>query len=253
MAGQIIVIPALALSFFTGNWFVGLALGLTAFLIPQIAWCCAMNKCGFITGGVFGIIAAGALVAFGVLIMIIIQTVEDACDAGFFNLPDCSTLTSCTDSTYGNYYCDGCDCTDYATDFALCYDNSYNDNPDCSTLTSCTDSDFGTYYCDGCDCTESYDYFFNAVDCNARRLIQGTRNLQLDADCLSQQDGYDADTWDSLNLWIILSFVGAALWFIGSIFIFSFACCSRYDAAVEKLKEAQGEPSAVATPVSEAK
>jgi hypothetical protein len=61
ITGQAISFVALMLSFgFIFTWFFGLV----AWLMLTIAFCCRMNKCGFITAGVFGILAGvGSLIA----------------------------------------------------------------------------------------------------------------------------------------------------------------------------------------------
>jgi len=157
ITAQVLSIPALALSFFGGFWWVMLALGLPAFILFQVTWCCAMNKCGLITGGVLAIVGAGVVVAIGVWIYIIIQAAYDFCE-----------------SRYGDD-----------------------------------------------------DYYQSYYD-----------------DCINEE------AEGALLLYAILSGIAAVLWFASSILVFSFACCKRYDTAVEALKERQaaaeaGGPSSV--------
>ena len=80
MIAQIISIVALALSFFSLWWWVMLAIAVPSFVLLQTAWCCALNKCGFIAAGVLGLVAAGVTLAFGIIVMVVLIAYWDACD-----------------------------------------------------------------------------------------------------------------------------------------------------------------------------
>jgi hypothetical protein len=76
MTAQILSIIAIALSFFSGWWWVMLFFGLPSFIMLQVAWCCAMNKCGFVTAGVLGLVGAGITLVFAILAIIVISSCD---------------------------------------------------------------------------------------------------------------------------------------------------------------------------------
>jgi hypothetical protein len=61
-----------------------LFLGLPAFIMMQTAWCCAMNKCGFITAGVLALVAAGIVLASAVVVLLALSA-WDCDDDDFFD------------------------------------------------------------------------------------------------------------------------------------------------------------------------
>jgi hypothetical protein len=59
-----------------------LFLGLPAFILMQVAWCCAMNKCGFIAAGVLALVGAGIDIAAAIFVLVwLISFWEDDCDS----------------------------------------------------------------------------------------------------------------------------------------------------------------------------
>ena len=73
ITAQALSIVAIAISW-VSIW--GLLAGLVTFIMLQIAWCCKMNKAGFIVAGVFGAIA-GAIEA--IVAILIFVAGEQAC------------------------------------------------------------------------------------------------------------------------------------------------------------------------------
>mmetsp|Transcript_44307 Transcript_44307/g.107088 ORF Transcript_44307/g.107088 Transcript_44307/m.107088 type:complete len:213 (-) Transcript_44307:697-1335(-) len=66
------IITAQALSilgFFLSLVSFGFIPGLVSFMMLQVVWCCAMNKCGLITAGVFAVITSIADIICGILLL----------------------------------------------------------------------------------------------------------------------------------------------------------------------------------------
>jgi hypothetical protein len=80
---------ALILSFFNvWGWWAMLFFGLPAFILIQIAWCCAMNKCGFIAAGVLALVGAGISVAAALIILIWLISFWEDCEY-YYNDTEC--------------------------------------------------------------------------------------------------------------------------------------------------------------------
>jgi uncharacterized membrane protein len=99
MTAQVLSIIALALSFFSGWWWVMLILGLPCFVLLQIAWCCALNKCGFITGGVLGLVGAGVTLVFGIISLIAVIEYVDYCDSYSYSYYNDNYTYNCYDDS----------------------------------------------------------------------------------------------------------------------------------------------------------
>jgi hypothetical protein len=91
---QVLSLIVLILSFFNVSiwpkWVAILLLGLPAFILIQTAWCCALNRGGFIAAGVLALVGASIFLVIAIVIM------------DFFN--DCGR--SYYDDDWGYYDCD---------------------------------------------------------------------------------------------------------------------------------------------------
>jgi hypothetical protein len=79
-------------------WMIMLFLGVPAFILIQTAWCCAMNKCGFIFAGVLALVGACILLLLGIALSDILN--------------NCGSYES---SYYNDWDYDFCDDKDEAT------------------------------------------------------------------------------------------------------------------------------------------
>ena len=82
ITAQALSIVAIAISWVS---IYGLLAGLVTFIMLQVAWCCKMNKAGFIVAGVFGAIA-GAIEA--IVAILILVAGEQACIDTYYYTSD---------------------------------------------------------------------------------------------------------------------------------------------------------------------
>eukprot|EP00980_Cylindrotheca_fusiformis_P009940 scaffold2196_cov99-Cylindrotheca_fusiformis.AAC.3 len=89
ISAQVLSIVALTLSLFNlWGWYVMIFVGLPACILLQIAWCCNVNKCGFIAAGVLALATSVIVLVAAVLILVWLKhSWDDFCDeyASFFN------------------------------------------------------------------------------------------------------------------------------------------------------------------------
>lgn len=82
-------------------------------------------------------------------------------------------------------------------------------------------------------------------------LIVTLEEAKDDCDGSSYYYSYDycMDSYSGYTAYIVLSVIGGIMWLVAGILVFIFACGQRYETAIEKLKEENGQPSqpAVAT------
>jgi hypothetical protein len=83
ITAQVLSVIALILSFFSiWAWWVMLSYSLPAFILMQVAWCCAMNRCGFIAAGVLALLVAAIDLAAAIFVLIwLISFWEEDCDS----------------------------------------------------------------------------------------------------------------------------------------------------------------------------
>jgi hypothetical protein len=58
-----------------------LSIGLPAFILIQMAWCCAMNKCGFIAAGLLALIVAGIDLVAAIYVLTWLISFWEDCDS----------------------------------------------------------------------------------------------------------------------------------------------------------------------------
>lgn len=68
ITAQVLAIVGMCLTWVA--WW-NILISVTAFILLQVAWCCKINKCGLITGGVFCVLSALTSISTGVFINIV--------------------------------------------------------------------------------------------------------------------------------------------------------------------------------------
>eukprot|EP00980_Cylindrotheca_fusiformis_P022441 scaffold9308_cov115-Cylindrotheca_fusiformis.AAC.4 len=99
ITAQVLSIVAVALSLFNlWGWYVMLFVGLPAFILLQVGWCCTVNKCGFITAGVLALVGSGIVLVAAVLILVWLNEFWDDCDtySNYFDDDFFNQHTDCT-------------------------------------------------------------------------------------------------------------------------------------------------------------